>query len=67
MKVELKVTGMHCPHCENKVTKALCLLEGVENASADHVGEKVEVEFDESKIDLKQLKKTIKKSGFKVR
>lgn len=67
MKVELNVTGMHCPHCEAKVTKALNSIEGVISSKANHIDSKVEVEYDDKKVDLKQLKKSIKKSGFKVR
>ena len=37
-KVELKVTGMSCGHCEVAVIKALMALDGVKKAEADHKG-----------------------------
>ncbi len=36
MRKTLKVEGMMCEHCEARVKKALCAVEGVENAVADH-------------------------------
>jgi len=35
-KVELKVKGMTCPHCEMRVRKALEAVPGVESAKPDH-------------------------------
>ncbi len=35
-KIELKVKGMTCPHCEMRVRKALEAVEGVQSAEADH-------------------------------
>ena len=35
-QIELKVTGMHCAHCEMRVKKALESVKGVQSAKADH-------------------------------
>lgn len=43
-KIELKVTGMSCHHCEMAVVKALKALDGVKDATADHTANKATVE-----------------------
>ena len=35
-RIEIKVKGMSCTHCEMRVKKALMEVEGVESAGADH-------------------------------
>ena len=47
-KIELKVSGMHCSHCEMRVNKALKAVEGVKSAKANHKKGTVIVESDES-------------------
>ena len=50
-KVELKVLGMNCPHCEKRVVTFLSEIEGVLNSAASFKKKKVEVEFDETKTE----------------
>ena len=47
-KVELNITGMHCPHCEMRVKKALESVKGVKSAKADHTKGTAVAEVDES-------------------
>ena len=61
--MEIKVKGMHCEHCERKVEKALEGL-GLNNVKASHLENKVS--FDETNVDIKLIKKTIKNIGFKA-
>lgn len=35
-KIELKISGMSCEHCEMRVRKALKGVEGVKSAKVDH-------------------------------
>ncbi len=35
-KIELKISGMSCEHCEMRVRKALEGVEGVKSAKVDH-------------------------------
>jgi copper chaperone CopZ len=46
-KIELKVSGMHCSHCEMRINKALRSVEGVKSAKANHEKGTVIVESDE--------------------
>jgi len=44
--VNLMVSGMTCPTCEDSIQRALGLLPGVRRVRADHLAGRVEVEFD---------------------
>jgi copper chaperone len=66
MKTEIHVSGMRCSSCEMLVSEALEELDGVEKASASHQKGIVEVEYDESKVDLESMKTVIGKQGFTV-
>ena len=46
-QIELKITGMHCPHCEMRVKKALESVKGVQSAKADHKKGTATVQMDE--------------------
>ena len=65
-KVELKVTGMSCGHCEMAVKKALSALDGVSGAEADHKGQKAVVEADLSKVTREAIIEAIKKAGYEA-
>ena len=54
--MQIKVNGMMCAHCENRVNKAVASLDGVSFVKADHVNGVVEVEFDKDKVTLEQIK-----------
>jgi Cu2+-exporting ATPase len=47
-KIELNISGMHCPHCEMRIKKALEAVEGVKSAKADHKKGIVSVEIEEN-------------------
>ncbi|HZG60113.1 MAG TPA: copper chaperone CopZ [Anoxybacillus sp.] len=65
-KVTLNVSGMSCGHCEKAVKGALTELDGVTNVVV-HLGEgKVDVEFEPSKVSVKQLKEAIEEQGYDV-
>ena len=66
MKITISVEGMMCAHCEARVTGALEALEGVKKAKASAKEKNVVVKFDEDKVDVVKLKKTIEEQGYKV-
>ncbi|WP_022665266.1 heavy metal translocating P-type ATPase [Desulfospira joergensenii] len=63
---EIKVYGMMCSHCEGAVTKALTESRGVEEASASHGDNRVEVVFDSRLTDLKTLGSIILDEGYSL-
>ncbi|UMZ74063.1 heavy metal translocating P-type ATPase [Natranaerofaba carboxydovora] len=64
-KVELKISGMTCSACSNRVEKGLNKLDGV-NASVNIATEKALISYDPSDVSLSKLKQTIKDSGYEV-
>ena len=64
-KIELKVTGMSCGHCEMAVKKALLALDGVTDASADHKASKAVVETG-GPVDRQAMIDAIKKAGYEA-
>lgn len=65
-KVKIKTKGMHCASCEMLIQDALGELDGVARAEASHESGIVNVEFDESKIDVGKIKTVIGNEGYKV-
>ncbi len=65
-KIELKVTGMSCGHCENTVNKALTALDGVIKAVADHNAQKAVVEYDESRVNREAMVDAVVKAGYEA-
>ena len=64
MKKILKIEGMHCKTCAVGVEMLL----GAEGAKSkvDFDSKKAEIDFDPSKISIEEIKKEIKKAGYKV-
>ena len=61
----IKVKGMVCEGCENRVQNALKTIEGVEEVIADHNQATVKVTSKED-ITKKQLEEKIEDIGFEV-
>lgn len=62
----IKVEGMVCNGCENRVQNALKNIKGVENVVADHIKRTVTItSYDEVEEDT--LKQKIEDIGFKVK
>ena len=57
---------MTCGSCSDKVKASLKGLEGVILAAVDYQTGAVEIAFDNKKIDVKTLEKTLVDSGYKL-
>ena len=67
MKTEIiSIYGMTCAVCANGIEKGVGQLEGVNRATVNFATEKLQVEFDEAKITAEQIRKTVKKLGFRT-
>lgn len=62
----LKVTGMHCEGCENKIQKMVGKIEGISDVKADRKKETVIFDFDGSTQTLSAVKKKIDELGYEV-
>lgn len=65
-EIILKVEGMVCNGCENRIQNALKTIEGVENVVADHTAGTVKVNVKED-VDENVLKEKIEDIGFEVK
>ncbi len=65
MKTEIfKIGGMTCAACAARIEKTLSALDGVKNASVNLAAEKLNIEFDESVITIKDIEEKIEKIGY---
>lgn len=65
-RASLKIEGMHCAGCVTAIQSYLCDLEGVEKCEVNLATNKAFIEYDDSKIDLKNIEKAIEDVGYKV-
>mgnify|MGYP004526800201 FL=1 len=61
----LKIEGMHCAGCSTRLEKVLNNLEGVETAKVSLEEKKATIKYDETKINIENIKETIEDAGFK--
>ncbi|MFZ7646197.1 copper chaperone CopZ [Bacillus cereus] len=66
MTITLNVQGMTCNHCKMSVTNALTELEGVQNVEAHLQEGTVNVEYDDTKVDVEKMKEVIEDQGYDV-
>lgn len=64
MKNVIKVSGMHCSGCEMNIQMALEEKESIKKVKVSYKKGIVEVEYDDKKIGIDEIKKIIKESGY---
>ena len=64
-KIILKIEGMTCSACSNGLEKYLNKQDGIMNASVNLVMANALIEYDETKLNQKQIENFVKKAGFK--
>ena len=62
----LNVPDISCDHCERAITSALSPIEGVRNVSVDIPSKQVQVEYDETVVDLNRLKQVLEEEEYPV-
>ncbi|MCP3763400.1 copper chaperone CopZ [Domibacillus sp. A3M-37] len=62
----LNVQGMSCGHCVKAVEGSVGKLDGVQSVSVHLDENKVDVQYDASKVTLDQIKETIDDQGYDV-
>ena len=67
MKKEVfNIEGMTCAACAKAVERSSKKLEGVEEANVNFASEKLNITFDENKVNKEDIKKAIEKAGYKL-
>lgn len=65
-KITLKITGMSCAHCVNKIETALQGLQGVAKAKVNLKKETAKVKYDETVQTLDNLTAAVKEVGYEA-
>ncbi len=66
MEKTLNVQGMSCGHCKMSVEEALNKLDGVSSAEVHLEDGKVDIAFDETKVNVNAMKDAIEEQGYDV-
>ena len=61
------VNGMSCSACANRVERTVKELPGIGQASVDFTSKELFVEYDENRLQLEDIKQSVKKIGYGVR
>lgn len=64
--VKLNIFGMHCTSCAMNIDGELEDTKGVKSAATNYVKQECEVEFEEEKVQLEQIIKTIETTGYQA-
>jgi len=62
----LTVPDISCEHCERAIKGALTPVEGVQRVSVDIPGKQVQVEFDQSRVSVDQMKEILQEEDYPV-
>ncbi|WP_331000660.1 heavy metal translocating P-type ATPase [Clostridium guangxiense] len=62
----LDIQGMTCAACARAVERASNKLDGVKEANVNLATEKLNIDFDESKLSVPDIQKAIEKAGYKA-
>lgn len=63
---DIKITGMTCVACANRIEKKLGKLAGVKSATVNFATEKATVNYDADRIDAAEFEKAIQQLGYGV-
>lgn len=64
-EIKLKIEGMHCTGCSNRLEKVLNNTDGVEKATVSLEEKQAIITYNESQIDIEKIKQAIKDAGFR--
>ena len=64
-EIKLKIEGMHCTGCSSRLEKVLNNTDGVESAAVSFEEKQAIIKYNESQINIEQIKEAIQDAGFK--
>ncbi len=65
-KISLKIEGMHCEGCSNRLTRVLENLDGVNSANVSLENKKADIEYNEDTLNIEEIKEAISDAGFEA-
>lgn len=64
-EIKLKIEGMHCAGCSNRLEKILNNVDGVEIAKVSLEEKSANIKYNEEEVELKTILQEIEDAGFK--
>ena len=64
-EIKLKIEGMHCTGCSNRLEKVLNNSEGVEKATVSFEQKEAIITYNENQTSIDKIKEDIQDAGFK--
>lgn len=65
-EMELKIEGMMCTGCENRVQNALKTIDGVEEVKANHEDGSVKIKANDN-VEISTIKEKVEDIGYEVK
>lgn len=66
MKSKLKIIGMTCSACANRIEKVISKINGVKEANVNFATETLTIDYNEQKVSKEVIEQKIEKIGYKV-
>ena len=64
-EIKLKIEGMHCAGCANRLEKILNNVDGVESAKVSLEEKSADIKYNEEEVELNTILQEIEDAGFK--
>ena len=64
-EIKLKIEGMHCAGCSNRLEKILNNVDGVESAKVSLEEKSADIKYNEDEVELNTILQEIEDAGFK--
>ncbi len=64
-EIKLKIEGMHCAGCSNRLEKILNNVDGIESAKVSLEGKSADIKYNEEEVELNTILQEIEDAGFK--
>jgi len=64
-EIKLKIEGMHCAGCSNRLEKILNNVDGIESAKVSLEEKSADIKYNEKEVKLNTILQEIEDAGFK--
>lgn len=64
-EIKLKIEGMHCAGCSNRLEKILNNVDGIESAKVSLEEKSADIKYNEEEVKLNTILQEIEDAGFK--
>ena len=64
-EIKLKIEGMHCAGCSNRLEKILNNVDGIESTKVSLEEKSADIKYNEEEVELNTILQEIEDAGFK--